>query len=68
MLDLEWCFQPEQGVIRPDVVLYFDLSLHEAAKRGEYGSERYEVRSFQEKVAANYAWLRTEDWQVSKAI
>ncbi|XP_034295440.1 thymidylate kinase isoform X3 [Pantherophis guttatus] len=47
---LEWCKQPDVGLPKPDLILFLQLSTSEAAKRGEFGNERYENTSFQEKV------------------
>ncbi|XP_070609311.1 thymidylate kinase isoform X1 [Erythrolamprus reginae] len=47
---LEWCKQPDVGLPKPDLILFLQLSTSEAAKRGEFGNERYENTYFQEKV------------------
>lgn len=41
-LSLEWAWQPETGLPRPDLVLFLSISSQEAAKRSGYGEERYE--------------------------
>lgn len=56
-LDKKWCWAPEEGLPAPDVVFYLDLSADEAMKRRGYGTERYEVTEFQEKVRIAYARL-----------
>ncbi|ETV66125.1 thymidylate kinase [Aphanomyces astaci] len=53
-LSLDWCMRPEIGLPRPDVVIFLDISTHDAAQRAAYGEERYEKREFQERVRANF--------------
>ena len=62
-MDLEWCRQPEIGLPKPDAVLYLTLSAEEAAKRTEFGGERYEQADFQRKVGDNYRLLKENDWK-----
>ena len=62
-MDLEWCRQPEIGLPKPDAVLYLTLSAEEAAKRTEFGGERYEQTDFQRKVGDNYQLLKENDWK-----
>lgn len=49
-LPLSWARAPEVGLPRPDLVLFLDLSLEEAQKRGGWGEERYEKKEMQERV------------------
>ena len=49
-LSLEWAWQPEVGLPRPDILLFLSLSPEEAAKRAGYGGERYETDSMQGRV------------------
>jgi dTMP kinase len=60
-LDLEWCKAPERGLLRPDCVLYLNLPVDQAEKRGGFGEERYETTELQKNVRANFEAL-TEDW------
>lgn len=64
---IDWCKSSDSGLPKPDLVLYLTLSPEEAAKRGNYGEERYEQTDFQKKVAQNYAELIGENWMVSTA-
>ena len=64
-MELEWCRQPEIGLPKPDAVLYLTLSAEEAAKRTEFGGERYEQTDFQRKVGENYKLLKEQDWKVN---
>lgn len=49
-LDLRWARQPEEGLPRPDVCFFLDISPEDAAKRGGYGAERYEKQEMQDRV------------------
>lgn len=49
-LDLHWARMPEEGLPRPDIVLFLDISAEDAAKRGGYGEERYEKKDMQDRV------------------
>ncbi|XP_062602100.1 thymidylate kinase-like [Saccostrea cucullata] len=60
---IDWCKQPDLGLPRPDLVLYLNLSPEAAAKRGTFGSERYEQTDFQIKVANNFQQLKEPYWQ-----
>jgi len=63
-LDIEWCKNPDRGLLRPDLVLFVDLSVDEALKRGQFGEERYEKDDFQRKVAEKFQQLRESSWHV----
>lgn len=55
----EWSKAPDRGLIAPDVVLFFDVSTAEAAKRGGFGTERYEQCEMQDRVRTRFeAMLR----------
>jgi len=49
-LDLSWARHPEEGLPRPDICLFLELSAAEAAKRGGFGEERYEKKELQDRV------------------
>ncbi|KAF2153348.1 thymidylate kinase, partial [Myriangium duriaei CBS 260.36] len=49
-LDLRWARQPDEGLPRPDVCVFLELSPSEAAKRGGWGEERYEKKEMQDRV------------------
>ncbi|KAH3806789.1 hypothetical protein DPMN_135115 [Dreissena polymorpha] len=65
--DMSWCKQPDIGLPRPDTIVYLTLSSEAAAKRGNYGEERYEQTDFQKKVADNFAALTEDSWKVIDA-
>ncbi|KAJ5708958.1 hypothetical protein N7493_010292 [Penicillium malachiteum] len=62
-LSLEWAWQPELGLPRPDICLFLSISAQEAAKRGGYGTERYENETMQTRVRELFRTLfdRQED-------
>ncbi|XP_018419445.1 PREDICTED: thymidylate kinase isoform X3 [Nanorana parkeri] len=67
---LHWCKQPDVGLPKPDIVLFLDISAEAAAKRGDFGNERYETSAFQKMVQKRYAELmedRSLNWQVIDA-
>eukprot|EP00808_Paulinella_micropora_P010753 g57237.t1 len=66
-LDSRWCFSPEVGLPSPDLVLFLQMPLAEAAKRGGYGEERYEAKEIQQKVADQFEVLRQPEWKVVDA-
>ncbi|KAI4621195.1 uncharacterized protein J4E87_006823 [Alternaria ethzedia] len=49
-MSLEWCRKPEVGLPRPDLCLFLDISADDAAKRGGYGTEKYERKEMQDRV------------------
>lgn len=65
-LDLEWCKNPDRGLLQPDLVLFLDLPIEEAQKRGGFGDERYETLELQTRVRAKFLELREHSWKVRK--
>ena len=49
-LSLAWCRHPEVGLPRPDLCLFLDISAEDAAKRGGFGTEKYEKKELQDRV------------------
>jgi dTMP kinase len=47
---LEWCRKPDVGLPRPDLCIFLDISAEDAAKRGGYGTEKYEKKEMQDRV------------------
>ncbi|XP_021779946.1 thymidylate kinase isoform X2 [Papio anubis] len=67
---LDWCKQPDVGLPKPDLILFLQLQLADAAKRGAYGHERYENRAFQERaLQCFYQLMRdtTLNWKMVDA-
>ncbi|XP_005099718.2 thymidylate kinase [Aplysia californica] len=64
-LDVEWCRQPDVGLIKPDKVIYMMVSGDCASQRSQFGEERYEKLDFQVKVKNVFKQLEDPDyWQV----
>jgi dTMP kinase len=59
--DLEWCKSPDKGLPAPDAIVFLDMPVEEAAKRGDFGGERYEKIDFQKSVKAKYMELQKGD-------
>lgn len=49
-MTLEWCRKPDVGLPRPDLCIFLDISAEDAAKRGGYGTEKYEKKEMQDRV------------------
>lgn len=49
-LSLDWAWNPEVGMPKPDLLIYLDISLEEAARRSGYGEERYENAQLQSRA------------------
>lgn len=56
-MSLDWCKQPDKGLPRPDKVIFLNIDINDATKRGEYGEERYEKVEFQKNVKDIYERL-----------
>ena len=57
-LSLEWARHPEVGLPRPDVCIFLNISAEDAAKRGGYGTERYESTKMQDRVRKLFGELQ----------
>lgn len=49
-LHLEWARHPDEGLPRPDICIFLDISAEDAAKRGGFGGEKYENHQMQARV------------------
>ncbi|XP_022353196.1 thymidylate kinase isoform X1 [Enhydra lutris kenyoni] len=58
---LDWCKQPDVGLPKPDLVVFLQLRLAEAAARGEFGRERYENGNFQERALRCFHQLMADE-------
>lgn len=61
-VDFNWCCGPENGLPKPDLVMFLKLSTEEMAKRSGFGEERYENVEFQNKVDANYDKFKSDNF------
>lgn len=57
-LNIAWARKCDEGLPRPDLVVFLDLEIEEAERRGGYGEEKYEKREMQERVRELYGALR----------
>ncbi|KAL3423120.1 thymidylate kinase [Phlyctema vagabunda] len=53
-LSIQWARGPEVGLPRPDMVVFLNLSPEEAAKRADFGDEKYETSQMQKRVQELY--------------
>lgn len=53
-LSFEWCYRPEIGLTRPDLVIYLELPKEAQYKRPGFGEERFETEELQEIVRQQY--------------
>eukprot|EP00102_Acyrthosiphon_pisum_P027105 XP_016664315.1 PREDICTED: thymidylate kinase isoform X2 [Acyrthosiphon pisum] len=61
-VDFKWCCGPENGLPKPDIVMFLKLSIGEMAKRSGFGDERYENIEFQNKVDINYDKFKNDNF------
>ncbi len=52
--DEKYALVPDQGLLRPDLVIQLDMPVDELKKRTGFGEERYEKEELQKKVQENY--------------
>ena len=57
-LSLSWCRHPDVGLPRPDMVVFLHISPEDAAKRGGFGTERYEKKAMQDRVRTLFQEVR----------
>jgi dTMP kinase len=55
-LSFEWCMQTEEGLPKPDIVLFMDMP--STSMRQGWGEERYEQSEFQQKVRNVFDWIQ----------
>ena len=60
-MEYEWCKQPDRGLPEPDLVIFLDIDIEEAAKRSNYGEERYEKKDVQTQVLKQFDRLIEDD-------
>lgn len=61
-VDFKWCCGPENGLPKPDLVMFLKLSTSEIAKRSGFGDERYENIEFQNRVDQNYEKFKIDNF------
>jgi dTMP kinase len=60
-MDLDWCRACDRGLPSPDCVIYLDMPVEDAARRGEFGAERYEKIDFQVQVRKQFMQMKAHD-------
>lgn len=61
-VDFEWCCGPENGLPKPDLVMFLKLPISDMVKRSGFGDERYENIEFQNKVDKNYEKFKNDSF------
>lgn len=64
---LNWCQQPDLGLLKPDCVMFLKVSKRQQELRSDWGKERFEHDEFQQRVDANYEELKDDSWFVINA-
>ncbi|KAH3661517.1 hypothetical protein OGAPHI_006365 [Ogataea philodendri] len=57
----DWCYSPDIGLPRPDVVIFLKFKEEENFEREGFGDERYEVAEFQQKVKIQFEKFSGQD-------
>lgn len=66
-LSIEWCKAPDAGLPAPDIVIFLNLNVEAARRRGDFGSERYENREMQISVSNAFTKLNESNWRIIDA-
>lgn len=66
-MDVNWCWQMEIGLPKPDLVLFLEMNVNNADKRNGYGGERYEEKPFQREVSEKFEKMRDPSWKMIDA-
>ncbi|CAI4034459.1 hypothetical protein SMKI_10G2520 [Saccharomyces mikatae IFO 1815] len=57
-MDLDWCLQPDIGLLKPDLTLFLSTQdVNSNAEKDGFGNERYETLNFQKKVKQTFITL-----------
>ncbi|CDO65785.1 thymidylate kinase [Plasmodium reichenowi] len=64
-LNKTWCMNPDQGLIKPDVVFYLNVPPNYAQNRSDYGEEIYEKVETQKKIYETYKHFAHEDYWIN---
>lgn len=46
------------------MIIFLDISVEDAMKRGEFGQERYEKKDIQERVRELFHEMKEDNWKV----
>lgn len=64
-INIKWCCQIENGLPKPDLVIYLELPKEAQYARPGFGDERYETKEYQESIRRKYEELiklSQENW------
>lgn len=61
LLDDGWCKACDIGLPAPDCIIYLDITPEDAARRGDFGGERYEKIDFQREVCGRFMDLKADN-------
>ncbi|EEB15345.1 thymidylate kinase, putative [Pediculus humanus corporis] len=66
-MDFKWCYKPEIGLPKPDLVFLLYVPVNVLKKRIGFGEERYENNDFQQSVFDNYIKMKDDTWHLIDA-
>ncbi|KAF5283486.1 hypothetical protein FQR65_LT13874 [Abscondita terminalis] len=68
-MSMDWCLQPEIGLLKPDKVLFLRIKSEIQKERPGFGDERYETFLMQQRVNKIYELFQKseENWKVIDA-
>ncbi|GAW83877.1 thymidylate kinase [Plasmodium gonderi] len=64
-LSKTWCMNPDQGLIKPDIVFYLNVPPNYAKNRSEYGEEIYEKIEVQKRIYETYKNFYQEHYWIN---
>uniref|UniRef100_A0A8C9HN76 dTMP kinase n=1 Tax=Piliocolobus tephrosceles TaxID=591936 RepID=A0A8C9HN76_9PRIM len=64
-LSKKWCINPDEGLIKPDLVFYLNVPPNYAKNRSEYGDEIYEKIEVQKKIYETYEHFSKENYWIN---
>jgi dTMP kinase len=67
-IDMDWCKAPDRGLPQPDAVIFLDIDVETAAKRGNYGEERYEPQWLMVDASRSAAEVEEELYSLALGI
>ncbi|KAK6635336.1 hypothetical protein RUM44_000587 [Polyplax serrata] len=63
-MNFEWCYKPEIGLPKPDLVFLLHVPMNFTHNRSGFGEERYEKMEFQQIVLNNYMKMTDDTWKL----
>lgn len=59
-LPFEFCLNPDTGLLLPDLTLYLTIPPEVASARSDFGTERYETTTMQQKVKEQFVLVHEQ--------